>query len=84
MLASEVQVTHPDDRDRVRLTLTGEAGLNDGTAFPFVLLGLALIGSSRARRLRLEMAAEGRLVGFGRLAWRQAGPWGESVGRLVV
>ena len=45
VLASEVQVTHPDDRDRVRLTLTGEAGLNDGTAFPFVLLGLALLGA---------------------------------------
>ena len=45
VLASEVQVTHADDRDRVRLTLTGEAGLNDGTAFPFVLLGLALVGA---------------------------------------
>jgi NhaP-type Na+/H+ or K+/H+ antiporter len=45
VLASDVQVTHPDDRDRVRLTLTGEAGLNDGTAFPFLLLGLGLLGS---------------------------------------
>ena len=45
VLASEVQVTHPDDRDRVRLTLTGEAGLNDGTAFPFLFLGLAMLGA---------------------------------------
>ena len=44
VLASDVQVTHPDDRDKVRMTLTGEAGLNDGTAFPFLLLGLGLLG----------------------------------------
>lgn len=45
VLASEVQVSHPDDRDRLRFGLTGEAGLNDGTAFPFVMLGLGLIGA---------------------------------------
>src|SRR4051794_24826204 len=28
-----------------RFTLTGEAGLNDGTAFPFILLGLGLLGT---------------------------------------
>lgn len=44
VLASEVQVTSPDDKDRLRLMLTGEAGLNDGTAFPFVLLGVGLVG----------------------------------------
>ena len=44
VLASDVQVTGPRDRDRLRFTLTGEAGLNDGTAFPFVLLGLGLLG----------------------------------------
>lgn len=44
VLASDVQVTGPRDRDRLRFTLTGEAGLNDGTAFPFVMLGLALLG----------------------------------------
>lgn len=44
VLASDVQLTHPHDRDRLRFTLTGEAGLNDGTAFPFVLLGLGLLG----------------------------------------
>ena len=36
VLASDVQVAKPDDRDRLRFGLTGEAGLNDGTAFPFV------------------------------------------------
>jgi NhaP-type Na+/H+ or K+/H+ antiporter len=44
VLASDVQVEHAWDRDRVRFGLTGEAGLNDGTAFPFVLLGLGLLG----------------------------------------
>lgn len=44
VLAAEVQVTHLRDRDPIRFSLTGEAGLNDGTAFPFVMLGLGLIG----------------------------------------
>jgi NhaP-type Na+/H+ or K+/H+ antiporter len=44
VLASDVQVEHPGDRDRLRFSLTGEAGLNDGTAFPFVMLGLGLLG----------------------------------------
>src|SRR5688500_14481303 len=43
VLASDVQVEHAGDRDRVRFALTGEAGLNDGMAFPFVLLGLGLL-----------------------------------------
>jgi NhaP-type Na+/H+ or K+/H+ antiporter len=44
VLASDVQVEHATDRDRLRFSLTGEAGLNDGTAFPFVMLGLGLLG----------------------------------------
>ncbi len=44
VLASDVQVEHAADRDRLRFSLTGEAGLNDGTAFPFVMLGLGLLG----------------------------------------
>ncbi len=44
VLASGVQVAHPRDRDRLRFSLTGEAGFNDGTAFPFVMLGLGLLG----------------------------------------
>jgi NhaP-type Na+/H+ or K+/H+ antiporter len=44
VLASDVQVTGPRDRDRLRFTLTAEASLNDGTAFPFVMLGLGLLG----------------------------------------
>ncbi len=45
VLASGVQVREPHDRDRLRFALTGEAGLNDGTAFPFVMLGLGLLGA---------------------------------------
>ncbi|WOB07226.1 cation:proton antiporter [Piscinibacter gummiphilus] len=44
VLASEVQVEHAADRDRLRFSLTGEGGLNDGTAFPFVMLALGLLG----------------------------------------
>jgi NhaP-type Na+/H+ or K+/H+ antiporter len=44
VLASDIQVTKPGDQDRLRFALTGEAGLNDGMAFPFVMLGLGLLG----------------------------------------
>lgn len=44
VLASDVQVGHPFDYDPLRFCLTGEAGFNDGTAFPFVMLGLGLLG----------------------------------------
>jgi NhaP-type Na+/H+ or K+/H+ antiporter len=44
VLASDVQVENESDRDRLRFSLTGEGALNDGTAFPFVMLGLGLLG----------------------------------------
>ncbi|PWF45405.1 cation:proton antiporter [Massilia glaciei] len=44
VLATDVQVRHPDDRDQLRFSLTCEAGMNDGSAFPFVMLGLGLLG----------------------------------------
>jgi NhaP-type Na+/H+ or K+/H+ antiporter len=44
VLASDVQVSKHTDNDRLRFALTGEAGLNDGTAFPFVMLGLGVMG----------------------------------------
>ena len=43
-VASDVQIEETGDTDRVRFSLTGEAGLNDGSAFPFVMLGLGLMG----------------------------------------
>jgi NhaP-type Na+/H+ or K+/H+ antiporter len=56
VLASDVQVAGPqtaaqvgdehevDERDELRFTLTSEAGLNDGLAFPFVYLAILLAG----------------------------------------
>ncbi|MDO9132324.1 MAG: cation:proton antiporter [Hydrogenophaga sp.] len=44
VLATEVQSRHPGDRDQLRFTLTCEAGLNDGSAYPFAMLGLGLLG----------------------------------------
>jgi len=43
-LATDVQIRHPGDRDQLRFTLTCEAGMNDGSAFPFVMLGMGLLG----------------------------------------
>ena len=44
VLASDVQLVEASDRDRLRFSLTGEGALNDGAAFPFVMLGLGLLG----------------------------------------
>ncbi len=43
VLAALVQVNDAQDVDSVRFGLSGEAGLNDGVAFPFVILGLLLL-----------------------------------------
>ena len=83
VLASDVQVAEPGDRDRLRFSLTGEAGLNDGTAFPLVLLGLGLLG--------LHDIGDGgwRWFGFD-VAWGVTGGvaigalLGTAVGRLVL
>ena len=83
VLASDVQVTNEHDAEPVRLGLTGEAGLNDGTAFPFVMLGLGLIGQH-------EIGSYG-LRWFGvDLAWAVAGglmvgaACGAGIGKLVL
>jgi sodium/hydrogen antiporter len=83
VLASEVQIHRPGDRDRLRFALTGEGGLNDGTAFPFVMLGLGLLGLH-------EIGSNGwRWVAFDVLWASLAGPavgalLGLAVGRLVL
>ena len=73
----------PDDRDRLRFALTGEAGLNDGTAFPFVMLGLGLLGlhdlgTYGGRWLAVDVALGRR----GRAGRRRAAR--AAVGRLVL
>lgn len=44
VLATDVQIRHAGDTDRLRFTLTCEAGMNDGSAAPFVFLGLGVLG----------------------------------------
>ena len=50
VLADDVQVGPPQEgeEDEVRFTLTAEAGLNDGTAFPFTWLAIGLTAVSAA------------------------------------
>jgi NhaP-type Na+/H+ or K+/H+ antiporter len=40
VLASTIAVDNAADRDGLRVALSGEAGMNDGSAMPFLLLGL--------------------------------------------
>lgn len=83
VLASDVQVDEPGDRDRLRFSLTGEGGLNDGAAFPFVMLGLGLLGlhdlgAGGWRWLAVDVLwamAGGLLIG---------GLLGAMIGKLVV
>ncbi|WP_343732792.1 cation:proton antiporter [Duganella sp.] len=84
VLATDVQVRHPGDKDQLRFTLTCEAGMNDGSAFPFVLLGLGMLGVGETghdhlRWLLVDViwatsaaVAVGVLAGSGlaRLGWR--------------
>ena len=83
VLASDVQVSDTADRDRLRFSLTGEAGLNDGTAFPFVMLGLGLLGlhelgeySWRWWAIDVAWACVGG-IGIGAIS-------GNLIGRLVL
>ena len=83
VLASDVQVHKPGDRDRLRFALTGEGGLNDGTAFPFVMLGLGLLGlhdiGEGARRWAAVDVAWATAAGLG-----VGTTLGLAVGRLVL
>jgi NhaP-type Na+/H+ or K+/H+ antiporter len=83
VLASDVQVSSEHDAEPVRVSLTGEAGLNDGTAFPFVMLGLGLLGHH-------ELGAYGWRWTTIDLVWATAAglaigaACGAGVGRLVL
>ena len=83
VLANMVKVDSATDHDRVRYGLSGEAGLNDGAAFPFVVLALlwaehggpgGWIGGWLLERLVWAVPA-GLLLGFG---------LGRGVGRLAI
>jgi NhaP-type Na+/H+ or K+/H+ antiporter len=83
VLASGVRSEPGSRPDRLGFSLAGEGGLNDGTAFPFVMLGLALLG--------LDDAGPGFARWWGiHLLWGTLGgiaigaALGSAVGRLVV
>ncbi len=83
VLASDVQVRTPGEPDRLRFSLSAEGGLNDGTAFPFVLLGLGLLGAGELgpglwRWVAVDVLwAVGAGLGVGSAL-------GTAVGRLVL
>jgi len=54
VLASDVQVGPPLEKtkDNIRFSLTAEAGMNDGMAFPFTLLAIALASPKEFDLLR--------------------------------
>jgi NhaP-type Na+/H+ or K+/H+ antiporter len=53
VLASDVQVGPPleDAKDNVKFSLTAEAGMNDGTAFPFTWLAIVLASTTASNDL---------------------------------
>lgn len=59
VLARSVQVGPPGENERhdVRFSLTVEAGLNDGLAFPFTYLAIAAVGMTSLGAWTLEWAA---------------------------
>lgn len=70
ILASEVQIRSEHDRDTVRVALSAEGGLNDGTALPAVMGALALAGLH-----------DGRLWWWHQLLWPVGG--GALIGLLL-
>nr|WP_279309897.1 cation:proton antiporter [Pseudomonas koreensis] len=83
VLAALVQVNDARDVDSVRFGLSGEAGLNDGIAFPFVILGLLLLNGE-------GFAAEWPAWVLRSLLWAVpagllCGYWmGRGIGRLTL
>ncbi len=83
VLASDVPADAGPNPDRLGFSLAAEGGLNDGAAFPFVMLGLGLLGlhdmgPGLARWWSIELlwaTAGGLLIGA---------VLGAATGRLVV
>jgi len=62
VLASDVQVRHMGDKDPLRFTLTSEAVMNDGSPFPFIMLGLAMLGAPASYENRKGENTETRIM----------------------
>lgn len=83
VLASLVQVNDAQDQDRLRFGLSGEAGLNDGTAFPFVILALLILTQGNVQNWLAGWALQhllwgvpaGLLLGYA---------MGRGVGQLMI
>lgn len=74
VLAGMVTVDNARDQNRVRYGLSGEAGFNDGAAFPFVIFSLMWIGQD-------QVASWAGSWALHRLAW--AVPAGLLIGYLL-
>lgn len=89
VLATDVQTRHPGDRDQLRFTLTCEAGMNDGSAFPFVMLGLGLLGlhdlgDSGMRWVLVDVLwATAAGIAIGVAAGMALARWGRKLRRLT-
>lgn len=83
VLASSVTVGHSQDKDRLRYALSGEAGLNDGAAFPFVVLGLLLLSPS-VTTSDLALWAGHRLIWAVPVALLLGYALGRFVGRVAI
>ncbi|AQR69341.1 sodium:proton antiporter [Janthinobacterium sp. LM6] len=66
VLATDVQLRHAGDSEQLRFMLTSEAGMNDGSGFPFVMLGLGLLGLH-------ELGPHGATWLWRDLVWASAG-----------
>ena len=83
VLASEVEIESPYKTAPLRFALTSEAGLNDGGAFPFIVLGLALLRQPADQKLLAHWVVLNLF--WGTLAGLLVG-WGTGVllGRYVL
>ncbi len=83
VLASDLSSDPGARPDRLRFSLAGEGGLNDGAAFPFVMLGLGLLGLNDMGPQALRWWGVDLLwATFGGVAIGVA--TGAATGRLVV
>jgi NhaP-type Na+/H+ or K+/H+ antiporter len=83
VLAALVQVNDARDNDCVRFGLSGEAGLNDGIAFPFVILGLLFLNGDGHPGAALDWLL--RSVVWAIPAGLLSGYWmGRGIGRVTL
>ncbi|MGI4937921.1 MAG: cation:proton antiporter [Janthinobacterium lividum] len=83
ILASDVQIKDVGDRDGIRFSLSGEGGMNDGTTYPIVMLGLGLLAVPQASTYATPWGFA--LAFWGITAGAGSGlVSGWAVGRLVI